>query len=135
MPGVADIALIIFKYQLVVVQFQVVFGWETVCIFAAPAHPQAGNRIRINPFISFAGIMVFTPVLLFGLTMAIKLWDGVCVYEVVLVANILVMCWENIILVRTKLISRDGKSEGLWGLMFNQGQGRHIRHDLDSFVS
>ena len=49
MPGVADIALIIFKYQLVVVQLQVVFGCETVCIFAAPANPHAGHRIGIDP--------------------------------------------------------------------------------------
>ena len=110
MPGVADIALIIFKYQLVMVQLQVVFGCETVCIFAAPAHPQAGIRIRINP-VCFAVIMVFMLALLCGLTMAIKLWDGV--YVVVLVAKFLVMCRENVILVRTELISRGGRGEEL----------------------
>ena len=50
-------------------------------------------------------------VLLCGLTMAIKLWDGV--YVVVLVAKFLVMCRENVILVRTELISRGGRGEEL----------------------
>ena len=48
MPVVANIALLVLKYQLVVVQPLLVFGLETMCILAAPAHPQAGTRIRMT---------------------------------------------------------------------------------------
>ena len=66
-PGVTDVALIILKYQLVVVHPQVVFGWETMCIFAASAHPQACIRIRINPVIKIFMLELFC-----GLAMAIE---------------------------------------------------------------
>ena len=40
MPGVANIALIILEYQLIMVQPQVVFCWESMSKFTASAHPR-----------------------------------------------------------------------------------------------
>ena len=51
MPRIANIALIILEYQLIMVQPQVVFCWESMSILAAPAHPRTSVRIWINPMI------------------------------------------------------------------------------------
>ena len=83
MPGVANIALIILEYQLIMVQPQVVFCWESMSILAAPAHPRTSVRIRINPTI----IKVF----MLEWFMAIKLRDGVD--KLVLRGKMLILCW------------------------------------------